>query len=117
MRSSARKVEQVTMESSEAPGRVDVSRRRFVKLTGGLVIGGAATSLLAACGGGTTAAPTAAPAAKPTEAPKPAAAAPPSSVVSARPSGSKMASLRYRPNSIPAFCSTVSAATAKPRFE
>jgi multiple sugar transport system substrate-binding protein len=51
-----------------------VSRRGFLRLSGGLAIAGTATSLLAACGGG-GAAPTAAPA-KPTEAPKPAAPAP-----------------------------------------
>ena len=67
-----------------AAGRVDMPRRRFVRLAGGLLIGAAATSLLAACGGGGGAAPTAAPAKptdkpaeKPTEAAKPAGEAKP----------------------------------------
>src|SRR5919198_368276 len=79
MRSSARKVEQVTMESSEAPGRVDVSRRRFVKLTGGLVIGGAAPALLApppAPAPPAGASPVPSPAAAASPAASPAAAAP-----------------------------------------
>src|SRR5437764_2682521 len=77
------------MESSGAPGRVDLSRRRFVKLSGGLLIGGAATSLLAACGGG-AAAPTSAPA-KPA-APAPAASPAASPAVGASPAASPGAS-------------------------
>ena len=53
-----------------------VSRRRFVRLAGVLVLGGMGTSLLAACGQAASPAPTTAPApAQPTAAPKPTAAA------------------------------------------
>ena len=49
--------------------------------------------------------------------PKPAAAAPPSSRDAVMPSGSKTASDRYRPNSIPDCDSIVSASTPKPKLE
>src|SRR3981081_3384467 len=66
---------------------VAVSRRRFVRIAGGLRAGSAVATLLAACGG-SAAAPTAAPAA-PTAAPKPAAttapAAGPTPAAAARP--------------------------------
>jgi multiple sugar transport system substrate-binding protein len=62
---------------------VAVSRRRFVRIAGGLVAGSAVATLLAACGG-TAAAPTAAPAA-PTAAPKPAATTAPAAAPTTAP--------------------------------
>jgi multiple sugar transport system substrate-binding protein len=57
-------------------GGLSISRRRFVRYAGVLVLGGVGTSLLAACGSSTTPSPTTAPAAaQPTSASHPTAAA------------------------------------------
>jgi multiple sugar transport system substrate-binding protein len=49
-----------------------LSRRRFVRVAGAMVLGGVGATLLAACGSGAQPAPTAAPAAQPTSAAAPA---------------------------------------------